>query len=67
MSDMEIEEMLLYSARHGDLAMVRELLDARSQDKIAFDVSCKGIPTIAFGKFNFAFIISHMLYFPHYI
>ncbi|GLH04037.1 Poly [ADP-ribose] polymerase tankyrase [Gryllus bimaculatus] len=38
----ELQEILLYSARHGDIKMVQELLIARKENKIELDISCKG-------------------------
>ncbi|KDR22529.1 Oxysterol-binding protein-related protein 1 [Zootermopsis nevadensis] len=39
---MELQEILLYSSRHGDITMVQELLSARRDNKIVLDISCKG-------------------------
>lgn len=41
-SEMELEEILLYSARHGDLTMVKELLATQKEGKISVNISCKG-------------------------
>ena len=41
-TEMELQEILLYSARHGDITMVQELLQARQENKIILDISCKG-------------------------
>ncbi|KAJ0182271.1 hypothetical protein K1T71_001640 [Dendrolimus kikuchii] len=38
----EAQESLLYSARHGELAVVRALLDAKTEGKLTLDVNCKG-------------------------
>ncbi|XP_049776943.1 oxysterol-binding protein-related protein 1-like [Schistocerca cancellata] len=40
--EMELQEILLYSSRHGDSVMVQELLLARKDGKIRLDISCKG-------------------------
>lgn len=42
-TEMELQEILLYSSRHGDVTMVQELLSARQDNKIILDISCKGI------------------------
>jgi hypothetical protein len=41
-TEIELQEMLLYSSRHGDVTMVQELLSARQDNKIVLDISCKG-------------------------
>ncbi|XP_021913454.1 oxysterol-binding protein-related protein 1-like [Zootermopsis nevadensis] len=41
-AEMELQEILLYSSRHGDITMVQELLSARRDNKIVLDISCKG-------------------------
>lgn len=38
----EAEESLLYSARHGELSVVRALLEAKNEGKLTLDVNCKG-------------------------
>lgn len=38
----ELEELLLYSSRHGDSRMVSELLAAKERKSVDFDISCKG-------------------------
>lgn len=38
----ELEELLLYSSRHGDSRMVSELLAAKEKKSLDFDISCKG-------------------------
>jgi hypothetical protein len=42
-TEMELQEILLYSSRHGDTTMVQELLTARQDNKIVLDISCKGM------------------------
>jgi hypothetical protein len=39
---MEVEELLLHGARHGDIGVVRQLIDARKDEKVVFDLSCHG-------------------------
>ncbi|XP_061709310.1 oxysterol-binding protein-related protein 1-like [Cydia pomonella] len=39
---LEVEESLLYSARHGELKVVKALLEARKEGKLTFDINCKG-------------------------
>jgi hypothetical protein len=41
-TEMELQEILLCSSRHGDETMVQELLTARQENKIILDISCKG-------------------------
>lgn len=41
-TEVELQEILLYSSRHGDVTMVQELLSARQDNKIILDISCKG-------------------------
>ncbi|PNF37145.1 hypothetical protein B7P43_G00419, partial [Cryptotermes secundus] len=41
-TEMELQEILLCSSRHGDETMVQELLSARQENKIILDISCKG-------------------------
>jgi hypothetical protein len=41
-NEMELEEILLYSSRHGDLNMVKELLASQNEGKISVNISCKG-------------------------
>ncbi|XP_068626697.1 oxysterol-binding protein-related protein 1-like [Battus philenor] len=38
----EAEESLLYSARHGETAVVKALLDAKKEKKLTLDINCKG-------------------------
>lgn len=40
--DSDIEECFLRSCRNGDISMVRELLERKSEGKCVLDVSCKG-------------------------
>ena len=43
----EVEEIILGSARHGDLTMVKELIAAYEQGKISnINLSCKGMMCI---------------------
>ncbi|CAH2989123.1 unnamed protein product [Chilo suppressalis] len=42
MPGLEAEESLLYSARHGELSVVKALLEAKAGDKITLDINCKG-------------------------
>lgn len=39
---VEAEESLLYSARHGELSVVKALLDAKKEGKLTLDINCKG-------------------------
>ncbi|XP_023951893.1 oxysterol-binding protein-related protein 1 isoform X1 [Bicyclus anynana] len=39
---LEAEESILYSARHGELSMVKALLDAKIEGKLTLDINCKG-------------------------
>ncbi|CAG9796328.1 unnamed protein product [Diatraea saccharalis] len=39
---LEAEESLLYSARHGELSVVKALLEAKADTKITLDINCKG-------------------------
>lgn len=39
---LEAQESLLYSARHGELSVVKALLEAKSKGKLTLDVNCKG-------------------------
>ncbi|XP_037298622.1 oxysterol-binding protein-related protein 1 isoform X3 [Manduca sexta] len=39
---VEAQESLLYSARHGELAVVKALLEAKAEGKLTLNVSCKG-------------------------
>lgn len=45
---LEAEESLLYSARHGELKVVKALLEAKSEGKLTLNINCKG---------NFSFIV----------
>lgn len=38
----EAQESLLYSARHGELAVVKALLEAKNEGKLTLDINCKG-------------------------
>lgn len=38
----EAEESLLYSARHGELSVVKALLEAKLEGKLTLDINCKG-------------------------
>ncbi|XP_069689712.1 oxysterol-binding protein-related protein 1 isoform X2 [Periplaneta americana] len=61
-TEMELQEILLYSSRHGDVTMVQELLSARKDNKIALDISCKGK-----SKSNMGWTPLHLsTYFGHY-
>ncbi|XP_026319387.1 oxysterol-binding protein-related protein 1-like [Hyposmocoma kahamanoa] len=39
---LEAQESLLYSSRHGELSVVKALLEARKEGKITLDINCKG-------------------------
>ncbi|XP_028175546.1 oxysterol-binding protein-related protein 1-like [Ostrinia furnacalis] len=39
---VEIQESLLYSARHGELSIVKALLEANREGKLTMDINCKG-------------------------
>nr|XP_034832356.1 oxysterol-binding protein-related protein 1-like [Maniola hyperantus] len=41
-SNFEAEESLLYSARHGELTVVKALLDEKREGKLTLDINCKG-------------------------
>lgn len=38
----EVEDSLLYSARHGELKIVKALLEAHKEGKLTLDINCKG-------------------------
>ncbi|CAH2050872.1 unnamed protein product, partial [Iphiclides podalirius] len=38
----EAEESLLYSARHGEISVVKALLEAKLEGKLTLDINCKG-------------------------
>lgn len=38
----EAEESLLYSARHGELTVVKALLEARREGKLTLNIDCRG-------------------------
>ncbi|KAG8225813.1 hypothetical protein J437_LFUL005620, partial [Ladona fulva] len=60
-TEVELQEILLYSARHGDIPMVQELLSAKKEGKITLDISCKGK-----NKSNFGWTPLHLAsYFGH--
>lgn len=43
MGDLEqFEDLLLRSARNGDVKTVEDILKARSEGKVNLDISCKG-------------------------
>lgn len=39
---LEAEESLLYSARHGELSVVKALLEANREGNLRLDINCKG-------------------------
>ncbi|KOB75284.1 putative osbpl1a, partial [Operophtera brumata] len=39
---LEAQESLLYSARHGELSVVKALLEAKNEGKLTLDLNCKG-------------------------
>lgn len=41
-SDFELQELLLHSARNGDISQLQNLSEARSSGEIELDISCKG-------------------------
>lgn len=41
-SSLEVQELLLHSARNGDLPQLQSLLQARTEGLIELDISCKG-------------------------
>ncbi|KPI95145.1 Oxysterol-binding protein-related protein 1 [Papilio xuthus] len=45
----EAEESLLYSARHGELSVVKALLEAKREGKLTLDINCKGKSRINYG------------------
>ncbi|XP_047520600.1 oxysterol-binding protein-related protein 1 isoform X2 [Pieris napi] len=40
--NQEAEESLLYSARHGEMAMVKAIIEAKKAEKLTVDLNCKG-------------------------
>uniref|UniRef100_A0A2A4JSN3 PH domain-containing protein n=1 Tax=Heliothis virescens TaxID=7102 RepID=A0A2A4JSN3_HELVI len=38
----EAQESLLYSARHGELSVVKAMLEAKNEGKLTLDINCKG-------------------------
>lgn len=42
-SSLEAQESLLYSARHGEVSVVKGLLDAKRENKLTLDINCKGL------------------------
>jgi hypothetical protein len=51
-TEIELQEILLYSSRHGDITMVQELLSARKDNKIILDISCKGMYLLKSSRIN---------------
>lgn len=41
-SNNEAQESLLYSARHGELSVVKAMLEAKEEGKLTLDINCKG-------------------------
>ncbi|XP_075976982.1 oxysterol-binding protein-related protein 1-like [Anticarsia gemmatalis] len=41
-SGSEAQESLLYSARHGEISVVKALLEAKLEGKLTLDINCKG-------------------------
>ncbi|GBP38689.1 Oxysterol-binding protein-related protein 1 [Eumeta japonica] len=41
-ASLEAQESLLYSARHGELQVVKALLHARKEGQLTLDINCKG-------------------------
>lgn len=41
-AQLEAEESLLYSARHGEVSVVKGLLEAKRDKKLSLDLNCKG-------------------------
>lgn len=41
-SEFELQELLLHSARNGDISQLQYLFEARSSGEIELDISCKG-------------------------
>lgn len=39
----EAHESLLYSARHGELLVVKAMLEAKNEGKLTLDINCKGM------------------------
>lgn len=56
---LESEESLLYSARHGEVAVVKALLEAKRDGKLTLDINCKG----KFSKLRFL-IVWRLFYTP---
>lgn len=42
LNEDELNELLLYSSRNGDINLVKELLTAASEGKISVDINSKG-------------------------
>lgn len=42
-SGSEAQESLLYSARHGELSVVKAMLEAKNEGKLTLDINCKGM------------------------
>ncbi|XP_072939299.1 oxysterol-binding protein-related protein 1-like [Epargyreus clarus] len=40
--NLEAEESLLYSSRHGEISVVKALLEAKKEGKLTLDIDCKG-------------------------
>lgn len=53
---IEAQESLLYSARHGELAVVKALLDAKKEGKLTLDINCKGTSSM----YNFCSTDTHL-------
>ncbi|XP_060807638.1 oxysterol-binding protein-related protein 1 [Amyelois transitella] len=39
---LEAQDSLLYSSRHGELSVVKALLEAKAQGRLTLDINCKG-------------------------
>lgn len=52
---LEAEESLLYSARHGELKVVKALLEAKREGNLRLDINCKG--KLNFGTNFYTYII----------
>lgn len=41
-SEFDLQELLLHSARNGDVSQLQHLFEARASGEIELDISCKG-------------------------
>lgn len=55
---LEAQESLLYSSRHGELSVVKALLEARRDGKITLDINCKGVCINSVFYINYKLLIA---------